>query len=231
MAMGRRGGGRQKVLFVAAAGIRAPGHPFYRALDGMLAEAGFDGLCEETCAAYYAERLGRPSVAPGVYFRMLVVGYLEGIGSERGIAWRCAESLSLREFLGYELDENPPDHSTVSRTRRRPAGGGARGSVRPGAGALGGERASERQDAGDRLDDAGGERGDAVDRAAGHGGGIPAVPGGLGRGVGDRDAEPCGSGEAGPEAAEEGEQRGLGAPARPGRADHEDEGRADAHGP
>ncbi|WP_419941304.1 transposase [Candidatus Palauibacter sp.] len=119
MAMGRRGGGRQKVLFVAAAGIRAPGHPFYRALDGMLAEAGFDGLCEETCAAYYAERLGRPSVAPGVYFRMLVVGYLEGIGSERGIAWRCAESLSLREFLGYELDENPPDHSTVSRTRRR----------------------------------------------------------------------------------------------------------------
>ena len=97
MAMGRRRGGRQKALFVAAAGIRAPGHPFYRALDGMLAEAGFDGLCEETCAAYYAERLGRPSVAPGVYFRMLVVGYLEGIGSERGIAWRCAE----REFLGY----------------------------------------------------------------------------------------------------------------------------------
>ncbi|WP_425155538.1 transposase [Candidatus Palauibacter sp.] len=76
-------------------------------------------MCEETCAAHYAERQGRPSIPPGVYFRMLVVGYLEGIGSERGIAWRCAESLSLREFLGYELDENPPDHSTVSRTRRR----------------------------------------------------------------------------------------------------------------
>ena len=119
MAMGRRRGGRQKALFVAAAGIRAPGHPFYRALEGLLASAGFDGWCEETCAAHYAQRLGRPSIPPGVYFRMLVVGYLEGIGSERGIAWRCAESLSLREFLGYELDENPPDHSTVSRTRRR----------------------------------------------------------------------------------------------------------------
>ncbi|WP_423929416.1 transposase [Candidatus Palauibacter sp.] len=119
MAMGRRRGGRQKALFVAAEGIRAPGHPFYRALEGLLAGAGFDALCEETCAAHYAERVGRPSVPPGVYFRMLLVGYLEGIGSERGIAWRCAESLSLREFLGYELDENPPDHSTVSRTRRR----------------------------------------------------------------------------------------------------------------
>ena len=119
MAMGRRGGERQKALFVATARIRAPGHPFYRALDGMLAAAGFDRYGEEVCAEYYAEKLGRPSVAPGVYFRMLLVGYLEGIDSERGIAWRCAESLSLREFLGYELDENPPDHSTVSRTRRR----------------------------------------------------------------------------------------------------------------
>lgn len=119
MAMGRRGGGRQKALFVATEGIRAPGHPFYRALEGLLAGAGFDALCEETCAPHYAGRTGRPSVPPGVYFRMLLVGYLEGIGSERGIAWRCAESLSLREFLGYELDENPPDHSTVSRTRRR----------------------------------------------------------------------------------------------------------------
>ncbi|WP_423925339.1 transposase [Candidatus Palauibacter sp.] len=119
MAMGRRGGERQKALFVATAEIRAPGHPFYRALDGVLVAGGFDGFCEETCAEYYAESLGRPSVAPGVYFRMLVVGYLEGIGSERGIAWRCAGSLSLREFLGYELDGNPPDHSTVSRTRRR----------------------------------------------------------------------------------------------------------------
>ena len=170
MAMGRRRGGRQKALFVAAAGIRAPGHPFYRALEGLLASAGFDGWCEETCAAHYAQRLGRPSIPPGVYFRMLVVGYLEGIGSERGIAWRCAESLSLREFLGYELDENPPDHSTVSRTRRRLPVEAHEAVFAPGAGAAGGERASERQDAGDRLDDAGGERGDAVDRAAGHGG-------------------------------------------------------------
>ena len=207
MAMGRRRGGRQKALFVAAERIRAPGHPFYRALEGVLSSAGFDALCEETCAAHYAERQGRPSIPPGVYFRMLVVGYLEGIGSERGIAWRCAESLSLREFLGYELDENPPDHSTVSRTRRRlPVEAHEAVFARvlellEESGLLSGKTL------GDRLDDAGGERGDAVDRAAGHGGGIPAVPGGPGRGVGDRDAEPCGSGEAGPEAAEEGVQR------------------------
>ena len=118
MAMGRRRGGRQRALFVATEGIRAPGHPFYRALEGLLAGAGFDALCEETCGPHYAERTGRSSVPPRVYFRMLLVGYLEGIRSERGIAWRCAESLSLREFPGYELDENPPDHSTVSRTRR-----------------------------------------------------------------------------------------------------------------
>ena len=120
MAMGRRRGGRQRALFVATERIRAPGHPFYRALEGLLSGAGFDGFCEEVCAAHYAEGVGRPGVPPGVYFRMLLVGYLEGIGSERGIAWRCGESLSLREFLGYELDENP-----AGTTRRCRAPGGA----------------------------------------------------------------------------------------------------------
>ena len=80
---------------------------------------GFDAFAEDTCRAFYAHRRGRPSIPPGVYFRMLLVGYLEGIGSERGIAWRCADSISLREFLGYGLSRHPPDHSSVSRTRRR----------------------------------------------------------------------------------------------------------------
>ena len=83
------------------------------------AENGFDGFAEEACREFYAGNRGRPGVPPGVYFRMLMVGYLEGIGSERGIAWRCADSFSLREFLGYGLAENPPEHSTLSKTRKR----------------------------------------------------------------------------------------------------------------
>ena len=82
-------------------------------------ENGFDGFAEEACREFYAGNRGRPGVPPGVYFRMLMVGYLEGIGSERGIAWRCADSFSLREFLGYGLAENPPEHSTLSKTRKR----------------------------------------------------------------------------------------------------------------
>ena len=80
---------------------------------------GFDDVAEETCREFYAEKRGRPGIAPGVYFRMLMVGYLEGIGSERGIAWRCADSISLREFLGYGLAKNPPEHSSLSKTRKR----------------------------------------------------------------------------------------------------------------
>ena len=85
----------------------------------MLEAEGFDAFAEETCRAFCAPGRGRPSIAPGVYFRMLLVGYMEGIGSERGIAWRCADSISLREFLGCGLSSNPSDHSSVSRTRRR----------------------------------------------------------------------------------------------------------------
>ena len=95
------------------------GSPFYRGLDRLLRENGFDGFAEEACREFYAGNRGRPGVPPGVYFRMLMVGYLEGIGSERGIAWRCADSFSLREFLGYGLAENPPEHSTLSKTRKR----------------------------------------------------------------------------------------------------------------
>ncbi len=119
MALGKRPEGRQEELFVATGDIRRLSHPFYRALERLLRAEGFDAFAEEACRAFYAPARGRPSIPPGVYFRMLLVGYMEGIGSERGIAWRCADSISLREFLGYGLSRNPPDHSSVSRTRRR----------------------------------------------------------------------------------------------------------------
>jgi transposase len=98
---------------------QSPGHPFYRRLNQILARHGFDKFVEGLCKKFYAEKLGRPSVPPGVYFRMLMIGYFEGLDSERGIEWRCADSLALREFLGYSLKEKPPDHSTLSRTRQR----------------------------------------------------------------------------------------------------------------
>src|ERR1044072_8828844 len=87
----------------------------------LLAEAGFDRWVEGRCQQYYAteEKRGQPSIPPGVYFRMLLVGYFEGIDSQRGIAWRCADSLALRRFLGIRLDENTPDAKTLSNTRRR----------------------------------------------------------------------------------------------------------------
>jgi len=122
MAMGRRKRERQEELFVATAELaKSPGHPFYRKLNELLAEAGFDRWVEQRCRQYYAEEesRGQPSLPPGVYFRMLLVGYFEGIDSQRGIAWRCADSLGLRQFLGVTLSEATPDHSTLSRTRQR----------------------------------------------------------------------------------------------------------------
>ncbi len=102
---------------------RGPGSPFYAKLNGILREERFAPYVEERCAEYYAEyyaeKMGRPGVPPGVYFRMLLVGYFERIPSDRGIAWRCADSLSLRGFLGYGLDEETPDHSSLSRIRQR----------------------------------------------------------------------------------------------------------------
>jgi transposase len=119
MAMGTRDKERQEPLWVAATSVaRSPGHPFYEALNRMLDEAEFDEFVEEQCAPFYAERMGRPSLPPAVYFRMQLIGYFEGIDSERGIAWRVADSLALREFLGYEVQQRTPDHSTISRNRR-----------------------------------------------------------------------------------------------------------------
>ena len=119
MAMGKKKRGRQKDLWIATSEISVPGgHPFYEALEALLKEHHFDDFVEERCAKFYAPWMGRPSLEPGVYFRLLLVGYFEGLGSERGIAWRAADSLALREFLGLKLSESPPDHSTLSRTRR-----------------------------------------------------------------------------------------------------------------
>jgi transposase len=97
---------------------RSAAHPFYRRLNRVLDEAQFDAFVEGACATFYAEVMGRPSLAPGRYFRLLLLGYFEGLDSERAIAWRAADSLSVRSFLELELHEPTPDHSTISRTRR-----------------------------------------------------------------------------------------------------------------
>ena len=97
---------------------RSPGHPFYARLNAILDEAGFDRFAEEQCRLFYAPVMGRPSLPPGRYFRLLLLGYFEGLDSERGIAWRAADSLAVRSFVGLSLDAPAPDHSTISRTRR-----------------------------------------------------------------------------------------------------------------
>ena len=230
MAIGRMPGARQEELFIAASAVRALDNPFYAALDKLLRESGFDEFAEETCREFYAERMGRPGLPPGVYFRMLMAGYLEGIGSERGIAWRCGDSISLREFLGYGLAKTPPEHSTLSKTRKRlslEAHGAVFGWVL--------ERLRESgllrgKTVGGGFDDAGGERGDARDRAEGRRDGVRRVARAAGAGIGDRDADAARPCEAGPQAPEEGVEQGLEAPARPGGADHEDEGRPHAPG-
>src|SRR5271169_6653918 len=119
MAMGKRHREEQQRLWVSHENLpRSQAHPFYVALNQVLAHCGFEAWIEETCRPFYAQVMGRPGLAPGVYFRCLLVGYFEGIDSERGIAWRCADSLSLRSFLGIAIHEGTPDHSTLSRTRR-----------------------------------------------------------------------------------------------------------------
>ncbi len=121
MAMGKGSRrARQASMWVADADLpRTAGHPFYERLNRVLDESGFDAFVEAQCAKFYAEGIGRPSLPPGRYFRMLLLGYFEGLESERAMAWRAADSLSLRQFLDIALAEASPDHSTVSRTRRR----------------------------------------------------------------------------------------------------------------
>src|SRR5687768_5127670 len=118
MAMGIREG-EQSSLWVATSDLPAsPGHPFYARLNAVLEAHDFDRFVEDLCRHFYAPVMGRPSLTPGRYFRLLLVGYFEGIDAERGIAWRATDSLAVRSFLRLALDEAPPDHSTMSRTRR-----------------------------------------------------------------------------------------------------------------
>ena len=119
MAMGKRRPMRQDSLFVAAQDLpKTASHPFYKRMNEILASAGFDAFVERLCEVFYAEKMGRPSLPPAIYFRILLVGYFEGIDSERGIAWRMADSLGLKQFLGYSITDATPDHSTISRNRR-----------------------------------------------------------------------------------------------------------------
>jgi transposase len=119
MAMGKRKSDWQPAMWVTMTNLpTAASHPFYRRLNQLLREQGFDDFVEAQCAGFYAETMGRPGLPPGIYFRLLLIGYFEGIDAERGIVWRAADSLALRDFLGIGLDQAPPDHSTISRTRR-----------------------------------------------------------------------------------------------------------------
>src|SRR5215831_2290318 len=119
MALGKRRR-EQQGMWVATTDLpRSPGHPFYQRLNQLLAEAGFDKWIENLCRPYYAETMGRPSIPPGVYFRMILMGYFEGIASQRGIAWRCSDSRSLADFLGVPITQMTPDHSSLSRVHGR----------------------------------------------------------------------------------------------------------------
>jgi len=119
MALGKRKH-EQQAAWVATTDLpKSPGHPFYKQLNKLLAEAGFDEWLEALCAPYYSADSGRDSIPPGVYFRMILVGYFEGISSQRGIAWRCSDSRSLAEFLGVPVQKETPDHSSLSRIHER----------------------------------------------------------------------------------------------------------------
>jgi transposase len=118
MAMGKRKSQQAPIWIPTTELPVSPGHPFYVQLNAILDEAGFDRFAEEQCQAFYAPVMGRPGLPPGRYFRLLLLGYFEGLDSERGIAWRAADSLAIRTFVGLGLDAAAPDHSTISRTRR-----------------------------------------------------------------------------------------------------------------
>src|SRR6266446_1064815 len=118
MAMGIRDGEQSPLWVVTADLPKSPGHPFDARLNALLEANDFDRFVEKQCQRFYAVVMGRPSLTPGRYFRLLLLGYFEGIDSERGIAWRATDSLAIRSFLGLGVNDAPPDHSTISRTRR-----------------------------------------------------------------------------------------------------------------
>ncbi len=119
MALGKRRRELQSLLVATTNLPRSPGHPFYQKLNRLLAEGQFDEYAEELCRPYYADGVGRPGIPPGVYFRMLFVGYFEGLDSQCAIAWRCSDSRSLQSFLGYEITDPTPEHSSLTVIRKR----------------------------------------------------------------------------------------------------------------
>src|ERR1041384_5113279 len=118
MALGKRKPQQDELFIPTAQLAQGPGHPFYAKLNAVLADAGFDEFVEKLCAPYYKEG-GRPGIPPGVYFRMLLIGYFEGLDSQRGIAWRCADSLALRAFLGIAITQDTPVHASMTIIRQR----------------------------------------------------------------------------------------------------------------
>src|SRR5262249_19223390 len=120
MSMGHRKADHQSDFWIPIAQLpHSPGHIFYQKLNRLLLDVGFDRYVEDLCHEHYADGIGRESIPPGTYFRMLFVGYFEGIDSQRGIAWRCSDSLSLRDFIGVLLHETTPDHSSLTKIRER----------------------------------------------------------------------------------------------------------------
>ena len=234
MAMGKRPAARQAApMWVDTADLpTSDGHPFFERLNRVLEEAGFDAFVEGLCAAFYAARMGRPSLRPGRYFRLLVIGYFEGLSSEWGIAWRVADSLSLRSFLDLDVTEAAPDHSTLSRTRRLID---VETHVAVFTWVL------------ERLADAGLVRGKTVGIDAttleanaamrsierrGHGRILRGVHSAVGGSVGCGDTDAGGSGSVRPVPEEQEDvEQGVAIAAGPGREGREDEGRSDAFGP
>src|SRR3954454_24250187 len=186
----------QQPLFVATADLNVRAHPFYEAVNRVLDAHQFDAFAEGLCAAFYDDGKagGRPGLAPGIYFRCLLVGYFEGIDSERGIDWRCNDSLSLKAFLGVACNEPAPDHSTLSRTRRlidletHQAVFQYVLKVLANHGLVAGKTVG--------VDSTTLEANAAMrrHRPAGHGRGVPGVPDAAGEGERDRDAHPRGPG-------------------------------------
>jgi transposase len=122
MAMGKRKSEQAPIWIPTTDLPVSPGHPFYARLNAILDEAGFDRFAEEQCRVFYAPVMGRPSLPPGRYFRLLLLGDFEGLDSERGIAWRAADSLAVRSFAGLGLDAVAPDYSTISCAARAVSG-------------------------------------------------------------------------------------------------------------
>ena len=212
MAMGKKRWRGQQPIWIANQELpRTRGHVFYDRVNEILKSEKFDEFAEKECVSFYkSERRGRPSIAPGVYFRMVMIGYFEGIDSERGIAWRCGDSLSLKSFLGYALTETTPDHSTISRTRRlidlethsRVFTWMLEVLARHGL--VNGQNGRHRRD------DIGGECGDAFDCSEGHGRKLHGFSDEAGPSQRNRDADARRFGEIGSEQSEEGFQRGMG---------------------